>query len=148
MKRLVTVLLVLGITSTVAFANSLENFKNDVEKQGLELTVDNAVKAGAAVEEIVEKGLAVTEINPQNLVKALYCAGVQGTEIKAAAGEFNISEMIVEAGFQKSVAECGDTVADAQPFTPANAQGPSFSGRRANGGGNGNTVYASPSVPQ
>jgi hypothetical protein len=66
-------------------------------------------------------------LNPQNVLKALYCEGAPGDDIKIAADASGISDLILLAAFDKSVAECGDQVADSQAYTPI-AQGPRFAG--------------------
>ncbi len=86
--------------------------------------------------------LELEGLNPQNLIKALYCAGAKGQDIREAAEKYNISEMILAAGFKKSKAECSDMVADAQAYTPVGL-GPSFATPVSTRGGS----LASPSRP-
>ncbi|WP_136805361.1 hypothetical protein [Desulfosediminicola flagellatus] len=142
MKRIVTLLVVIGLTAGVAFAATLEKFEEDVKAKGIEATVDEAVKAEIPTAEIMDTGLNLEGLNPQNLIKALYCAGIKGEEVRSVAAEYNVSEMIVEAGYEKSVAECLDKLEDPQPYTEAQQKGPSFSKRRRNGNPN-----ASPYTP-
>lgn len=142
MKQIVFLLLAIGVAANSAFAADLEIFEDDVKERGIEVVVEEAVKAEIPTTEIMDTGLKVSWLNPQNLIKALYCAGLKGEEIRSVAAEYDVSEMIVEAGYEKSVAECLDKLEDPQPYTEANQQGPAFPGGR----GKKNT-YASPSTP-
>jgi hypothetical protein len=73
---------------------------------------------------------------------------VKGDDIKAAADEAGISDIVLVAAYEKSVAECGDQVADTQAYTPANtAAAPSFAGMPSPGASGGSS-YASPSTFQ
>jgi hypothetical protein len=85
-------------------------------------------------------------LNPQNLIKALYCGGVRGDDIRAAANKAGISDMLVVAAFEQSVAECGDQVADAQAYTPANTNNASSFAGIPSAGVSGGSSYASPST--
>ena len=130
------------ITATVAVAEWLVNFQDTFYQEGIDNAVVVAMKEGIGPDMIVENGLQFEGLNPSNLVKALYCAGAQGQDIRSAAERYGISELMVAAGYKKSIAECGDKVADAQPFTPV-ATGTSFVS--VNPGGGGDNV--SPSAP-
>jgi hypothetical protein len=103
---------------SIAFAEWLVDFRDTYVKEGIDKAVVIAMKEGANPDLIVENGLHLDGLNPQNLVKALYCAGAKGQDIRAAAEKYNISEVVVAAGYKKSVAECGDQVADSQAYTP------------------------------
>jgi hypothetical protein len=120
MKRILGALLIVGLASSIAWADWLTNFNDTYKKKNIDAAVEDALKEGITPDVIVEKSMAFPDINPQNIVKALYCAGIGGQDVYEAAGKSNISEMIVTAGFKKSVEECGDRVVDTQPYTPGN----------------------------
>jgi len=141
MKKMAVALSVLLVTSTVAFAEWLVDFQNTFFSEGIDSAVLVAMREGVAPGLIMENGLQLEGLNPSNLIKALYCAGVQGEDVKAAAAENGISELMVAAGYRKSIAECSDQMADSQPFTPVGT-GTSFV-RVTPGGGGDN---ASPST--
>ena len=142
MKRLATACLLLLFSASIACAEWLVDFRDTYVSEGIDKAVENALKDGTTPDLIVENGLDLEGLNPQNLIKALYCAGARGQDIREAAEKYNISEAIIAAGFKKSVAECADQVADSQAYTPAN-RGPSFTTpRRVRNG-----WYASPSRP-
>ncbi len=129
MKKLITAFLIVGLTASIASADWLNDFKDTYQNKNIDLAVENALKEGINPSIIMENSLAFPNINPQNIIKALYCAGVSGQDIYTAAQQFNISELIVTAGFKKSVEECGDRVADVQPYTPGNqGRGRGFGG--------------------
>ncbi len=132
-KVAVAIFLIL-VTSSVVLANWLTDFKNIFLNEGIDKAVVEAMKEGATPDSIVEKSLAFEGLNPANLIKALYCAGAQGQDIKKAAERYEISELLVAAGYKKSIAECGEQVADSQPFTPVQT-GTSFVSVDPGGGG-------------
>lgn len=102
--------------------------------QGIDQAVIEALKQGVSPDDIMENGLKLEGINPQNLVKAMYCAGIRGNDIKAAGEAWEVSDLIIVAGYKKSVEECGDQVVDTQAYTPV-AQAVSFMGPSMPGGG-------------
>ena len=129
-------------SASLACAEWLVDFRDTYVSEGIDKAVENALKEGTTPDLIVENGLELEGLNPQNLIKALYCAGAKGQDIRVAAEKYDISETILAAGFKKSVAECGDRVADAQAYTPID-RGPSFTTPSRGRSG----WYASPSRP-
>lgn len=140
MKRLLLacVMVVMGVS--VVCAEWVDDFRKTYAVQGIDEAVENAMKDGKNPDVIVELGLEIEGLNPQNLIRALYCAGANGQDIRAAAEKRHISEPIVAAGYKKSIDECGDRVADSQAFTPV--AGPSFATPTAGRSGS----FASPST--
>ena len=126
---------------SVASAEWQVDFQDTYKKAGIDQAVSDAVKEGIVPDDIVGKGLELEGLNPQNLIKALYCAGIKGDDVKAAADKYGISELVVVAGFKKSKEECADLVADSQAYTQA--PGPAFSGVPSPG--NPGSSSASPS---
>lgn len=139
MKKILLTLTMVALFCTAAFAEWQVDFKDTYTNKGIDQAVIDALKEGADPDSIVVNGLDLEGLNPQNLVMALYCAGVKGQDIRDAAANHDISEMILTAGYKKSVVECSDVIADSQAYTPV-ATG--FSGGK-NGGGGGRT-YGSP----
>ena len=131
------------VVSSIAHAEWQVDFKETYKNAGIDQAVADAVKEGIPPDDIIQKGIELENLNPQNLIKALYCAGVKGDDIKKAADHYGISELVVVAGFKKSKEECSDQVADSQAYTPTN--GPTFSGIPAPG--NPGSGYASPTNP-
>ena len=144
MKRLATACFLLLFSASIACAEWLVDFRDTYVSEGIDKAVENALKDGTTPDLIVENGLDLEGLNPQNLIKALYCAGANGQDIRDAAEKYDISEPVLAAGYKKSVAECADQVADAQAYTPGDrGRGPSFTTpRRVRRG-----WYASPSRP-
>ncbi len=126
-KIIISALLGVFITSS-AFADWIEDFSVNTDTQGIEVAVAEALKLGRNPSSIVDEGLKIPGVNPQHILKALYCEGSDGDDVKAAADAAGISDIILVAAFEKSIAECGDAVADSQAYTPVN-KGPSFAGR-------------------
>ncbi len=142
MKKVIFGSILVVLLSTVAFAEWQVDFEDTYINKGINQAVIDALKDGANPDSIVQKGLNLEGLNPQNLVMALYCAGAKGQDIRDAASSYDISELIVTAGYKKSVVECGDAVADSQAYTPV-AKG--FSGGRS-AGSSGGIFFASPST--
>lgn len=140
MKKKVLFASVLVLFSvSLALAEWLTDFRDIYTREGIDPAVVEALKQGAGPEQIMENGLQLEGLNPQNLVKAMYCAGIRGDDIRAAGNKYGITDIIVVAGYKKSVEECGDRVVDTQAYTPT-ATVVSFAGPPAPGSG----ISASP----
>ncbi len=143
MKKIILASIIVLMSVSVALAEWLVDFRDTYSKEGIDKAVEVAMKGGANPDLIVENGLQLQGLNPENLIKALYCAGAKGQDIRDAAQKWDVSDLIVAAGFKKSVAECADKVADSQAYTPV-ATGPSFVTPSP---GRSGTFVASPSAP-
>jgi len=75
MKTKMGVCLALVLCATAAFAEWKMDFPEQYRKEGIDKAVIAAIEQGALPVDIVENGLQLEGLNPQNLVKALYCAG-------------------------------------------------------------------------
>ncbi len=118
MKHIIISTLLSILLASPAFADWIEDFSVNLDDQGIEVAVAKALEEGKTPTEIVDRATQVEGLNPQNVLKALYCEGAAGDDIKIAADTAGISELILLAAFDKSVAECGDAVADSQAYTP------------------------------
>lgn len=156
MQKLTISALLAILIATPALAGWVDDFSANFKSEGIEVAVPKALEEGQSPDSIVTRGLQFTSLNPQNLLKALYCSGANGDDIKQAADNNGISEIMVVAAFKKSVAECGDAVADSQAYTPIDAAtdtqaytpaatGPNFAGMPSPGNPSGSS-YASPST--
>ena len=114
MKRITIACILVVLSFSLAFADWVGDFNDMYAKDGIDKAVEKAMKQGGTPDLIVENGLKLKGLNPQNLVKALFCAGAKGVDIGAAATKYDISKDILEAGYKKSLAECNDV----QPYTP------------------------------
>lgn len=141
MKKIILTIFILLINVTLSFANFSFVFVDTYKSKGIDDAVVEAMKQGVTPNLIVEYGLGIDDLNPQNLVKAMYCAGIPGNEVRSSSLDNGISEMIVVAGYKKSVEECGDKLADSQAYTPVSSS-IMFSGPPSPGSG----VSASPST--
>ena len=120
----------MAFIATYAAAGWLEDFKNVFIDAGIDEAVVEALKQGAVPDDIMDNGLQFEELNPQNLVKAMYCGGIRGDDIRAAGQKYDVSDIIIVAGYKKSVEECGDQIVDTQAYT-LTAPGISFAGPAA-----------------
>ncbi len=118
MKKILVAGVLVLFSVSIACAEWLVDFRETYASQGIDKAVENAMKEGKTPVLIVENGLELEGLNPQNLIKALYCSGAKGQDIREAAQKYEISEMLVAAGFQQSKVECSDMVADTQAYTP------------------------------
>ncbi len=119
---------------SLAVAEWLTDFRDIYVKEGIDPAVVEALKQGAGPDQIMENGLQLEGLNPQNLVKAMYCAGIRGDDIRAAGNQYGVTDLIIVAGYKKSVEECGDRVVDTQAYTPT-ATVVSFAGPPTPGNG-------------
>ena len=126
-KIILYTLTIVTLSVASAFATWLDDFKSIFQKEGIDEAVVEALKVGATPDSIMETGLQFEELNPQNLVKAMYCGGIRGDDIRTAGQKFDVSDIIIVAGYKKSVEECGDQIVDTQAYTPV-ASIVSFSG--------------------
>ena len=125
MKSLVVACVMVLFSVSLACAEWNVDFRNTYAADGIDKAVENALKDGKKPDLIVEVAVEIEGLNPQNLIRALYCAGATGQDIRAAAEKYNIPFPIVTAGYKKSIDECGDRVADSQAYTPVDS-GPNF----------------------
>ncbi len=129
MKRVMASFIMVLMSVSIAYAEWSVNFRDTYAdpKGGIDIAVENALQEGKTPEMIVKVALEIEGLNPQNLVRALYCAGANGQDIRNASEKYNISEAILAIAYKKAIDECGDRVADSQAYTPV-ATGPSFGG--------------------
>ena len=143
MKELVPACILVLTAATFAFAGWVEDFQGEYQRSGIDPAVVAALKAGIQPADIIVEGLKIEGLNPVNLIQALYCAGVPGDDIGPAALEAGISQLVLSAGYEQSVARCGSAVTDTQAYTPVTPTGgPDFPA----GAGDGGTVYVSAST--
>ena len=109
---------IVAFTATWVFATWLDDFISEFQRSGIDEAVKVALKQGAVPDDIMANGLQFKELNPQNLVKAMYCGGIRGDDIRAAGQKHDVSDLIIIAGYKKSVEECGDQLVDTQAYTP------------------------------
>ncbi len=143
MKKIVFSLVGVFMCATFAFAEWQVAFIDNYTKKGIDQAVIDALKEGGTADGIVKKGITIEGLNHQNLVKALYCARVNGADILAAAELYEIPSLIVTAGYKKSLEECSGVDVDAQAYTPVPTT-VSFGGASSPSTGGG--TYASPST--
>jgi hypothetical protein len=102
-----------------------DTFYKNYKTRGIDQATILAITEGVQPAALVQGGLALDDLNPQNLIKAMYCAGYNGDDIKRACDQFKVSDLVLISGFQKSKAECTqdcrdhDHMADTQAYTPA-----------------------------
>jgi hypothetical protein len=131
MKKVIISVLLSLLLASPALADWIEDFSVNNKNQGIEVAVSEALKAGMNPTMIVDEGLKLAGVNPQQILKALYCEGSDGDDVKAAADSAGISDIILVSAFKNSIAECGDAVADSQAYTPV-TQRVRFSGMPGN----------------
>lgn len=105
-----------GIFTEINAATLQERY----DDKGIIPILQTYLEQGTPIYTIVKDCLTIDGLNPQNLIKELYCLGVKGSDIESAADKNGISEIIFIAGYKKSVEECEDAVVDTQAYTPTN----------------------------
>jgi hypothetical protein len=144
MKKILLVSCLMLSFATTAFAGWAENFLATYQEKGIELAVEGALKEGQNPASIIAEGKKVEGLNIGMLLMALYCAGADGNDIKLAAEEAEISDILLVTAYEKSVNECGDKMADSQAYTPVSVAFAGMPTLSRNGG----SSFASPSTFQ
>ena len=142
-KAVLTSVFVLLFCSGVS-AGWQDDFKENYIKQGIEPAVQDALVKGVGPDLIMKQAGGLADLSSRELVKTLYCNGVKGQDIRAAAEENDISETVIVAGYKESIKVCRDAVLQGRGY-PVTKKFPG--GRRARAGG-GSRVYGSPSTFQ
>ncbi len=145
MKKLLFALVLIPLFCTIASAQWQSDFDENYTNHGIDQAVEVALQDGVDPESITREGRSLAGLSPQNLVRALYCAGVRGKDIRDAAANNGISDSNVTAGYKMSLAECRDAVAESKGYTPV-ADG--FAGSRRTRTRTRGRTYASPSTFQ
>ncbi len=118
MKKIILACLIVLLSSSFALADWADVFKTNYQERGIDQAVIDAMKEGATPASILGEGLKMGGLNPIKLVQALYCAGAKGSEVEQASRAAGLSELAISTGYEKSVAECTNVVADTQAYTP------------------------------
>ena len=145
MKRILVAVILIPLFCTAASAEWQSDFNENYTSRGIDQAVEVALQDGVGPDAITGQGRSLAGLSPQNLVKALYCAGVRGKDIRDAAANNGISDSNVTAGYKMSLAECRDAVAESKGYTPV-AEG--FAGSRRTGTRARGRTYGSPSTFQ
>ncbi len=111
---LASVIVGFGLAASFACAGNKSDVKDNRSSKNIDVEVVNALKEGIHPDVIVEHGLAIKDVDPQNLVKALYSAGVNEQDVYKAAKNAKIPEKTVTAGYNKSVQERNDRFSDSR----------------------------------
>lgn len=147
MKRILFAVIFIPLVCTAASAGWQDDFNENYTSQGIDQAVKVALQNGIDPYSIFVLSRGLAGLNLQHLVKAHYCNGVKGQDIRDAAAENKISESIVTAGYKMSLAECRDAVARSHGYTPVSNEFAGNKRARAGAGGRGKT-YGSPSTFQ
>jgi hypothetical protein len=109
MNKIVSITTFLTLLSTSAFADWAEDFAVNAAGEGTDFAVAEALKAGAAPDQIMAlvQQTGIVQVAPEGAIKALYCAGVSGPVVNAAAVSAGVPAAVVATGFQQSVRQCG-----------------------------------------
>lgn len=142
MKTIIGTILVTLMVSFTAYAGEwIKDFATEYVTSGIYPAVELAMEQGAIPEDIMYNAFLMTDVNPLQLVAALYCAQANPEDIRQSALNFDLSEMLLVAGYEQAKTVCGDELNDVQAYTPIS---PSFVGVPS-GNDNGGT-YGSPST--
>lgn len=138
MKKIFAAAFLLTMAATSAAAAWTDDFAKDFDKLGLDLAVENALINEISPHEILTFIVSNSEkFDTRFSLKALYCAGVERTEVREAADKLGITIKEVSTALEESIAECGSRLAlnDRDVFFPndSSAAAPK--------------QYASPSAP-
>ena len=112
-----TLLLVLG-TVCLAMAEWQDDFEATYYADGIDDAVQAALEVGKNPTEILEAGSVLEGLSPVELIRAMYCAGIEGSEINQAVESSQITAADLVTGYKKSVNECFSRIVDSESYDP------------------------------
>jgi len=110
MKRVIHffVVLLLTIGPASVWASWTDDFREDFDRNGIDVAVENALENGVEVRDILIYTLSNDEFFQTGVVLvSLYCAGADQDAVKEAADRLGISSREVEKALEQSIEECG-----------------------------------------
>ena len=110
MKKMLLAVLSIPLFCTVASASWQDDFNQNYRDKSAQDAVDIALENGVDPDSIFKQALTQAGMDQEVLVKACYCAGLRGQEIRVAAADNEVSENAVVTGYKMSLAECRDAV--------------------------------------
>jgi len=117
------------VPGAAAIVEWLADFTKLYKKEDIYKAVEWIVEKGLSPDEIVTTvATHVKKINPQNLVAAVYCAGVKHQDAYDAFIGVGYSDMIIKAGLKTAERVCGKVVSDAQAYTVVGGSRSGFAG--------------------
>lgn len=139
MKKHAVALLILLVCVTVAAADDWTlAFRDTYSAKGIDEAVVNALSEGISPELLIKTALPLEDLKPEELIKALYCALVPPVYIQDAAVANNITDELVQKGYELALAQCAEEMEEKATAAPA-----FLPGKAASPGGR--TGNASPS---
>lgn len=144
MRKLIFFLLAYICTVSSAYADWKADFAVTFEISNIDSAVVQALNVGITPSQIINEGLLLVNLHPQNLVKALYCAGADGGDITEASYSAGLSDITVISAYERSISECSDQTKDSQAYTVVNLNTQTFIKMNLNS----TSTYASPSTFQ
>mgnify|MGYP001821531914 FL=1 len=139
-NKLIGALLLVICAASLAMAEWVDDFNQSYFADGIDEAVKVALEDGRNPTEIMEAGLGLEGLSSVGLIKAMYCAGIAGTEIQQAATSYNITELDLVTGYKKGVNECFSRIVDSEAYSPsAPVNFRSSGGGTVPGGGGGGT---------
>ena len=137
-NKLIGALLLVICAASLAMAEWLDDFNDTYYADGIDGAIEVALEDGRNPNEIMEAGLGLEGLTSVGLIKAMYCAGIAGIEIKLAAESYNITELDLVTGYKKGVNECFSRIVDSEAYSPsAPVNFKSVGGGTVPGGGGG-----------
>lgn len=104
-----------------------DEFQEVYERSGIDDAVVRALRRGVTPDNIMIYGLKFEELNPKDLVKAMYCSGIMGEDIRYAGERQDLAETIIVGGYKKAVEECREKIGFSLLFVPLPNEGTSIS---------------------
>ena len=125
---LASLLVLLSVCSALAeLVDWKQEFGEIYQDKGIDHAVVRALKMGVTPDNIMIYGLTFAELNPKDLVKAMYCSGIMGEDIRYAGERQELAESIIVGGYKKSVEECREKLGYSLLFVPIPSGGTSMS---------------------
>ena len=118
-NKFIGALLLMICTASLAMAEWLDDFQATYYADGIDDAVTAALEVGKNPSEIIDAGLGLEGLSSVELIRALYCAGIEGSEINQAVVSLKIASLDLVTGYKKSVNECFGRIVDSESYDPS-----------------------------
>ncbi|MHB8809920.1 MAG: hypothetical protein ACYC9M_07875 [Desulfobulbaceae bacterium] len=120
MKTHAVALFLLLLCATLAMADDwAQTFRDTFYAKGVDEAVVNALSEGVPPDQLIQTALPLKELKPEELIKAMYCALVPPAYIQDAAAANDVTDEIVQKGYELALAQCAEEMEEKATAAPA-----------------------------
>ena len=124
-KKIFIPLVLCLVVSSLAFATTWhEKFVSNYSELGIDLAVEKAVQEDQKTpDQIIKIALPIEGLEKEILIKALFCSGAKPEDVNNDAIKNDISEEIINDGYQLALTECSRRMEEYFNYTPVGSPG-------------------------